>query len=379
MLKKTVFARLAGDRSVMALPDSILGVLPKSPLSYRDRTILAVDPGRVSRLTIARAEGTYTLVAADDPGKPPRWRMSAPVEGPADDESVARVLGMLAPLRAERLVAEELGDGKAFGLDAPGLSVTWSSRPEEGEGQGETSREPQTLRISLKGPTADTFYANVTGSPLVFTVGGPQLQPLLAEFRDHRVLSFPAAKVTRLVLRWPGRTLSLAREAGPAAGPSAWKRQPGSEGIRFDLSRLDALVNALASLSVPRFTQYAGPFPESAGLDPPRLAIEVELAGEPGAAIAQGRQRQGRRCALRHRRARGRGAGLPPHRHGMGRAGQGPRRRRGTARERVRPLTSPWRRPSTFLTMPPERTLPVANAECRRAADPALSSPRASL
>ena len=107
MLKKTVFARLAGDRTVMALPDSILGVLPKSPLSYRDRTILAVDPGRVSRLTVARAEGTYTLVAADDPGKPPRWRMSAPVEGPADDESVARVLGMLAPLRAERLVAEE--------------------------------------------------------------------------------------------------------------------------------------------------------------------------------------------------------------------------------------------------------------------------------
>ncbi len=103
----------------------------------------------------------------------------------------------------------------------------------------------------------------------------------MAEFREHRVLTFPAAKVTRLVLRWPGQTLELAREARPATGPSAWKRLPGSEGIRFDLSRLDALVNSLASLSVPRFTQYAGPIPESAGLDPPRLVIEVELAGEP--------------------------------------------------------------------------------------------------
>ena len=80
-LKKTVFARLAGDRSVMALPDSILGVLPKNPLSYRDRTILAVDPGRVSRLTIAREEGTYTLVSAGEPGTPPRWRMSCAGRG----------------------------------------------------------------------------------------------------------------------------------------------------------------------------------------------------------------------------------------------------------------------------------------------------------
>jgi len=282
LLKKTVYARLVGDRTILGLPDSILDVLPKNPLSYRDRTIVAVDPGRVNRLTVARGEGTYTLVAAEAPGQSPRWRMSAPVEGPGDDESVAKVLGMLAPLRAERLVAEEIGDGKAFGLDAPGLSLTWSSRPEGGGGRGESSGGPQTLRISLKGPTADTFYADVIGNPLVFTVGGPQIQPLLAEFRDHRVLTFPAAKVTRLVLRRPGQTLSLARDAGPAAGPSTWRRQPGSEGIRFDLSRLDALVTSLADLSVPRFTQYAGPFPESAGLHPPRLTIEVEVAGEPG-------------------------------------------------------------------------------------------------
>ncbi|MEJ7638214.1 MAG: DUF4340 domain-containing protein [Singulisphaera sp.] len=189
--------------------------------------------------------------------------------------------GHARALRAERLVADEHADGKAFGLDAPGLSVTWSSRSGGGEGPNESSRELQTLRISLKGPTADTFYANVAGRPLVFTVGGPQIQPLLAEFRERRVLSFLVAKVTRLVLRWPGRTLSLAREAGPTAGPSVWKRQPDSEDIRFDLSRLDALVHSLANLSVPRFTQYAGPFPESAGLNPPRLAIEIDLAGEP--------------------------------------------------------------------------------------------------
>ena len=100
-------------------------------------------------------------------------------------------------------------------------------------------------------------------------MGGPQIQPLLAEFREHRVLSFPAEKVMRLVLRWPGQTLSLTREAPPSGGPPVWKPQPGSEGIRFDLSRLDALVNALAALTAPRFTQYAGPFPEAAGLTLP--------------------------------------------------------------------------------------------------------------
>ena len=81
-----------------------------------------------------------------------------------------------------------------------------------------------------EGPTAETFYANVTGSPLVFTVGGPQIQPLLAEFRDHRVMAFPSEKVTRLVLRWPGQTLTSPAKPVPSAGPSAWKRLHGSEG-----------------------------------------------------------------------------------------------------------------------------------------------------
>ena len=266
-------------------------------MSYRDRTILAVIPGRVSRLTVAREEGSYTLDSAGEPGTPPRWRMSAPSMVPPMTIGGERPGDARAPSCAERLVAEDIGDGKVFGLDAPGLSLTWATHPEEGEGRGGTNREPRTLRISLKGPTADTFYANVSGSPLVFTVGGPQLQPLLAEFREHRVLSFPAAKVcpwsfTGPVGRWPstakpdsGRTLHLGR-------------LPGSEGIRFDLSRLDALVTALADLNVPRFTQYAGPFPESAGLNCQRLAIEVEATGEIEKRRAQGRRCQGRRCAL---------------------------------------------------------------------------------
>ena len=39
----------------------------------KDSQIVALNAGRVGRLTVSRQEGTYTLIAANDPGQPPRW------------------------------------------------------------------------------------------------------------------------------------------------------------------------------------------------------------------------------------------------------------------------------------------------------------------
>jgi hypothetical protein len=134
------------------------------------------------------------------------------------------------------------------------------------------------LAIATGGPTAALRYAAVEGRPLVFTLSTAAIQPFLAEFHDRQVLSFPIEKVKRLTLRWPNRTLRFARHPRASGGAADWKAEPGSDASGFDVSRLNALAVSLARLTTSRFAQYAGILPARAGLDRPRLVIEVELA-----------------------------------------------------------------------------------------------------
>ena len=157
----------------------------------------------------------------------------------------------------------------------------------------------------LKGPTADTFYANVAGSPLVFTVGGPQIQPLLAEFRDQRVLSFPAAKVIAWSCAGPLETLEPRSRSPATGGPSAWKPLPGSEGIRFDLSRLDAPGERPGQPDRPPVHPVCRPLPGVGRADSSPAGDRGRPGGRAGTAHRSGSGTPGRRRrALRHRRAR---------------------------------------------------------------------------
>jgi hypothetical protein len=287
-LRKTVYARVEGDRTILALPETILDVLPKNTLAFRERQVLALNPGQVNKLTIVRGGIRYVLEPSGAAGRPNAWRMREPVSAPADVESVTAVLTMLNGLRAESLVAEKLGDGKAYGLDQPAIRVSWWSRsepestPTDASAKGESGARGGTLAIAGQGPTAASRFAVVEGHPPVFTLSTAAIQPFLAEFHDRRVLTFPVEKVERLTLRWPDRTLSFARHPQPLGGPADWRPEPGIDVSGFDMSRLNALAEALARLSTTRFVQYGGVFPIRVGLAHPRLVVQVELGDRMG-------------------------------------------------------------------------------------------------
>src|SRR5262249_17793676 len=104
-LRKLVYARLEGDPSLLAIPDTFLGALPRSPLAFRNRTVLTLSPTEIHRLTIHRDGTTFELVAPTEPGKSTRWRMVRPIEARADEESVTKALVLLSNLHAEDYVS----------------------------------------------------------------------------------------------------------------------------------------------------------------------------------------------------------------------------------------------------------------------------------
>jgi hypothetical protein len=283
----------------MTLPETLLEALPSSPLAFRLRTVLSLSPAQIARLKVYREGKIYELAAPTAPGSSTHWRMVAPVAAPADEESITKLVMLLSKLDAEAYVTDQIGDGQAYGLNAPTMAVTWTLSPEaaaadpkqkeaakatpkadaKAKAEGTPREETGTLRIGKKVPRSELSYANIEGSPIVFTLRAATIAPLAAEFHTHRIMAFSADQATRLVLRWPDRSLEFRTQEQPGGKGIAWVPESAASGVPFDVSRLGNLVATLSNLHTPRFLQYRGEIPATTGLTPPRLEIEVHLAG----------------------------------------------------------------------------------------------------
>ena len=92
VLKKTVYGRLEGDDIILALPDSLLEVLPKNTFAYRDRGVLELNAAAVTKLRLLRGGSTTVLEPSEAAGAPNQWRMVAPVKAPADSRAVTQLI-----------------------------------------------------------------------------------------------------------------------------------------------------------------------------------------------------------------------------------------------------------------------------------------------
>ncbi len=267
LLRKTVFAQLEHDESVLAVPDTILDVLPRNSLAFRDLTMLTLNPADVRKLTLIRA-GRTDVLEPDSKGGPNRWRL------PADRGAGRHEIGH----------ADSRDLIGAAGRSACGtLGRRWQnlrSRPADGRDHlGDRSAPRAEDRCA--GPRTPAYYAQVDDKSFVFTLKTDILKPLEAELRDHLVLSFSESRAQRLVLNWgwPPRSVAFKRHTAAIKGQPEWIDEPGSDASGLDQSRIGTVVKAMSQLQAIKFVQYDGPIEASTGLLRPRLTAEVMLSG----------------------------------------------------------------------------------------------------
>jgi hypothetical protein len=270
-LRKTVFARLENDQVILALPDTILEVLPKNAFALRDLGVLSLNPSDIRKLTITRGVRIDEL-EPDKEGEPNRWRLLRPTNARADARSVAQAIASLSRLRADQFVSDSADELQKFGLDHPILEIAWESD------------RVHRLMVGSPVPRTASYFARTDDQPFIFTIKTEVLKPFEAEFRDHTVLSFPEAKAQRVVLHWgwPKRSVAFRPRSQAVKGQTEWINEPGSDAAGIDQSRVQPLVKALSQLETLRFLQYDDEIPPGTGLLRPRLTVEVEL-GSPAA------------------------------------------------------------------------------------------------
>ena len=264
--RKVFYAQLDKDEVILTVPDTLLEVLPKNAMAFRDRSMGTTSPADVRKLIITRAGRTDELVP-EQSGEPNRWRMRRPIDAAADSRSITQILAILSNLRADNIVADTKKDATKLGLDQPLLEVVWETD------------QLHRLKVGAQVPNEASYYATTEDQPFVFTLRAETLKPFEGEFRDRLVMSFPLAKAERIVLTWsrPNRTVAFKHRQPTAKGQLEWIDEPGSDSGGIDLSAAGPLVKALAHLETTRYSQYEGEIEPFTGLVKPRLTVAVKL------------------------------------------------------------------------------------------------------
>lgn len=127
-----VYVRLNDSTEIMTVPVVDLRSLildPVNPLTYRDRTMLAIPGNNVKRITLAKG-GTEQTVSSANPGE---WKVETPASTNAQAAGVRcdivlpaieNILFSVANLRALRIEKHNPEDLARYGLDKPGELLT---------------------------------------------------------------------------------------------------------------------------------------------------------------------------------------------------------------------------------------------------------------
>ena len=275
--KKGVFAMRPGESSVLLIPDETWTAVPKNVAVLRDKSLVAFDRDKVTKIEIESPKGTVTLAKDGD-----RWKITAPQALPADQVEAGAVLFKLRDLRAQAFLTDDASGIPRY-LAKPTVRVNITE-------QGASAPRTVLLAPSTeKRGGASSAYAAVAGQGPVVLVDGKALEDLgrsSDDLRDHTVLSgLEPRDIKRMRVRAGGQTVVVER-----SGESDWKLVEGGSGAAKS-STVDNLLYSLRALKWKTIAAPTGDEPAKYGLDAPTLEVTLLKAdGSEAGALVVGKR-----------------------------------------------------------------------------------------
>src|SRR5439155_6660408 len=229
------FAKVEGTNTVAVLPGDVSKKLVADPLKFRDRSIARfADADRAfmergpRKAIFAKVEGI--------------WKMTEPLAAEAEPSELDDLVGSMARLRADELVAEKPADLKQYGLDAP--EVRWRFLAGD--------REVLQLQVGKRDDATGRRYAKLAAGDLVFLLAPDLSAKATAEYRKRTVwTNFDSAQAESLIYAVGGNTLVLSKPE------TAWQLQ-GQPGQAVNAAVINEMLATLAALKVERYVADKG-------------------------------------------------------------------------------------------------------------------------
>ena len=203
------------------------------------------------------------------------WRLVEPTQAPADESELTSITSSLASLEMQRVVSENAGDVKQYGLDPARIEVAFRSK-----GQKELRR----IAFGEKTPTGGDLYARVPDQKRVFLVSSfleSTFNKTPFALRDKSVLKIDRDKADGLELAAGSTTIQLAKSG------SDWKLvKPFA--ARADYAAVEGSLERLGSAQMVGITEAEATSLAKYGLDKPTATMTVGM-GSSRATLALGK------------------------------------------------------------------------------------------
>jgi hypothetical protein len=218
-----------------------------------DKLFPTLERDDVESIEIRNSHGEFQLVRSGDD-----WRLTTPIDFPADTPTVNSLLGSLLGLRQERRLAADEVDPAAYGLDEPQMHVTL----------GTADDERLSLEVGEETPLGSNRAVRISSDDAVIICAGwfaTDLDKELDSWRSRDVVDVTEQELASLQVVAGTDRIHAARSG------EEWRLlEPVS-----DLADGDHLQNLISNLSSLRVEEFLDDElnPEALGLDNPEYRI----------------------------------------------------------------------------------------------------------
>ncbi|MCX6911034.1 MAG: DUF4340 domain-containing protein, partial [Verrucomicrobia bacterium] len=188
--KKLIYVKRADEPYIYAVDGETFGKLPKTALALRNRTLIATEKSKVTKLSRQHDATAIAIEKKDD-----KWKLAPGVQGVLDTNVVDDVLWAVTGLNAEKFVSVSAADKAKLGLDKPAWTLNFDVN------EGGTNK---TFGLLLGSETADKGrYGLLTGQPAIFELSASTTGSLTKDLLKRPETNLPPAKVTAPAAKAP--------------------------------------------------------------------------------------------------------------------------------------------------------------------------------
>lgn len=219
-LGEMLYVMSSGGGDIVAVPKTLLNLVPEDPAWIRDRTLFNSKAGSVRGIDLNRPSGFLQLRQTGENG----WMMQQPHEGSADRLSVNRLIEKILSARIGKFITDEQTDLTIYGLEEPSIELTLFAE----------SGGTQTLLIGKALPDQPEMrYGKWIDSYSVFTVPSEwtaELELKSDSLRNRQLVNGGLAKISRLTITSSENLTELVRTNGQwqVVRPARWDAEPAA-------------------------------------------------------------------------------------------------------------------------------------------------------
>jgi len=260
--KKKLYVQVAGWPRINAVDDSILKLVERPALAYRNRRVLDFSTADLAKLEIQRGKEAYTLEQANR-----SWQLASPVQVKVDQSKADQLAGDLSRLEATEFVTADAKPAdmeKIYGLTQPGQSVKIIF--------SDAKKPAETVLIGKqRDGKQQEYYARLASDPAVFVIKKESHDILDKDSLAYRPLELwkiPETDIGELRVRKDDQEFAVKR------ADSSWDIT-GPFTAKAAADQVRPMTEQAAELKCERFVAHTSTNLGAYGLDKPYLRVAI--------------------------------------------------------------------------------------------------------